>query len=212
MLSKKIQMFLLFINLTNFLFAYEIKTVDWDSFLRDEESFIQSCVFGNFSLERYKNSFVSGKMENDCTFRSYYFKEDDFFICRIKECHRIDDEKVTFYINDDKLYGTICEIWEDDSWNAKRISLSWNDKADLTMPADDFAEISISTNGNVKKCKLPTNIKELQFKKGIGYKTNKVVISVPNNFSSLKKINFLYINSQDEITVNCNESVEILGL
>lgn len=210
MLNKKLLIFFVSLLFINNFFALEKKVFSRAEFIENEfGTFIQENIYGNFSPERKEYSVVDE--DNGYWLSWHYFKTGDYYYCMAKSLCPINDdaENAILYINNENKVGTICDIWTDDIWKVKRITFGWNDDSDLIIPLNDYADITINVNGNIKKYKIPINIKELQFKQKLSDKTNDIVIDVPYCFRDLNKINFLYGNSKDKIIVNCNERIEI---
>lgn len=193
-------------------FAFEKKVFSRSEFIKNDDCiFLQNSIFGDFSIEREKDSYGIGKIENGDVIENHYYKEGEYYNCRAKSIlpSGNSDGKAFFYINDDDLVGAICTVWIDKSGSFERILFDWNDESDLRKPICDYAEIELRADGTIKKYKVPIHIKEIDFKFLSYINADDIVIDVSNRFSNLEQIRFFYVNQDNKIIVNCADNVRV---
>lgn len=99
-------------------FAFEKKVFSKSEFIKNDDSiFLQNSIFGDFSIEREKDSYAIGKIENDDVIEKHYYKEGEYYNCRAKSVlpsgndedeslwYPLENKKSLFYVNDASNYS-----------------------------------------------------------------------------------------------------------
>ena len=153
LMKQTVLLIIFLLNTITSSFAFEKKVFSQSEFIKNDDCiFLQNSIFGDFSIEREKDSYGIGKIENDDVIENHYYKEGEYYNCRAK-CllsSRNGEDKAFLYINDDDLVGAICTVWIDKSGSFERILFDWNDESDLRKPICDYAEIELRADGTIK--------------------------------------------------------------
>ncbi|MBO4857366.1 MAG: hypothetical protein J5527_02490 [Treponema sp.] len=133
---KELVLFIFFLCITNLLFGFQTKKISRDVFLSNEFiTLVQKSIYGSFSKTR--KEFDVLKEENGLWIFDYYFKTGDYYYCIAKAVCPIEDnsKNTILYINDEQLVGDICDIWFNNQWNVKRITIGWDDNKNRNYSA-----------------------------------------------------------------------------
>ena len=106
LMKQTVLLIIFLLNTITSSFAFEKKVFSQSEFIKNDDCiFLQNSIFGDFSIEREKDSYGIGKIENDDVIENHYYKEGEYYNCRAK-CllsSRNGEDKAFLYINADDI-------------------------------------------------------------------------------------------------------------
>ena len=210
--NRTLYLVVFFFNIANCLFAFDIKVFNRNDFINNMDiTFMQQLVYGDFSMETERNDFIVGKTENKTVIESHFYKEGEYYNCRAKTVLPPEerDDKAYIYINNGDFIGNICLILINQSGDFRKILFDWNDESDLRKKIEEYSEIKMIIDGNVKNYSVPAHIKEIRFEFSSYIKAEGLTIDISNEFPNLDQIKLMYASPENNIIINCPDSVKV---